>query len=743
MSINSDRRIGRQIPEHIRREDAAGLRYDSGPYIGKVKNNSDPTRSGRLQVWIPDLGSGDEDDPSNWRTVSYASPFLGSTVQKSPNNRTNRGSKENTFATVRHTYGMWFNVPDLDNLVLCTFVAGDAMRGFWFACIPNQLGHHMIPAIGTSKTIDSSKIKDSRVAAVIEKGQPYPVVEFNEYNEANTWETLLTNKKPIHEPQVKLLIEQGTDRYRLTKTRGLIDTSSQRDTPSGVYGVSTPGRPFGKNPPKPDATDEEKLINTRQGGHTFVMDDGDIDGLNNLTRWRSAGGHQILMDDTNGIFYISNNTGSTWIEMLSTGHINVYSSASINMRTAEDFNLHADRDININAEGSLRIKAKKEVGIETDTFNLSATQLAKLYAQNLQLGANGRLDLSTTGGGSFTAGGPLMFTGKPIGLNSGQGPTVSKPSPMSCCSHQDTNKDGRGQWQQQENKIKSVAKIVPAHEPWSRKIGEPSPLASGSSSGASTTGSTGSDGGGGGTSIEGTSAPNRGNNTPANGGVTSGTGGVVTDSSGNPVLSGTTSNDPGPQSAEGKRVTKPAPASLLNDNNTTTPKEGLGPLTPEQLRARKIQLGYSESNMNYQAENPVTKYIGKYQFGAAALSDMGYIHRDAYNLYGQRALEYSSSWTGRDGIGSKSDFLNSPLVQENVMDRYTRANYNTMIQTGAIKAGDTADVVSGKLSVAHLLGAGGATTWNRTGLGADASGTTGTRYYNEGRYAVIQLARGP
>jgi len=55
MSINSDKRIGRIVPEHIRREDAEGVRYDSGPYIGKVKNNSDPTRSGRLQVWIPDL----------------------------------------------------------------------------------------------------------------------------------------------------------------------------------------------------------------------------------------------------------------------------------------------------------------------------------------------------------------------------------------------------------------------------------------------------------------------------------------------------------------------------------------------------------------------------------------------------------------------------------------------------------------------------------------------------------------
>ena len=28
-----------------------GIKVDSGPYIGIIKNNVDPTRQGRLQVW--------------------------------------------------------------------------------------------------------------------------------------------------------------------------------------------------------------------------------------------------------------------------------------------------------------------------------------------------------------------------------------------------------------------------------------------------------------------------------------------------------------------------------------------------------------------------------------------------------------------------------------------------------------------------------------------------------------------
>ena len=86
MSFNTDRRIGTKVPIFARREDAPGMRIDSGPYIGKIKNNLDPTMTGRLQVWIPDLG-GDEENALNWRTVSYASPFFGASGQEPDNKK--------------------------------------------------------------------------------------------------------------------------------------------------------------------------------------------------------------------------------------------------------------------------------------------------------------------------------------------------------------------------------------------------------------------------------------------------------------------------------------------------------------------------------------------------------------------------------------------------------------------------------------------------------------------------------
>ena len=88
----TNRRLGVKLPDWTNTGSQSGYRVDPGPYVGVVKNNIDPTRSGRLQVFIPDFG-GDENDIQSWRTVSYASPYFGSTYQ--PEN-----SKANEFAKV-------------------------------------------------------------------------------------------------------------------------------------------------------------------------------------------------------------------------------------------------------------------------------------------------------------------------------------------------------------------------------------------------------------------------------------------------------------------------------------------------------------------------------------------------------------------------------------------------------------------------------------------------------------------
>jgi hypothetical protein len=719
----TDRRVGKKVPLTFRREDALGVRIDSGPYIGKIKNNFDPTRTGRLQVWIPDIGAGDEKDPSNWRTVSYASPFFGATAQ-------HENDKNNKFKNVKHTYGMWFTVPDLDNFVICTFIAGDPMRGFWFACVPNQLGQHMVPAIAGTKKLDKSQIDDSVVKQMSKDG-PLPAAEFNEIKNED-WSEFVDIEKPIHEEQTKVLVEQGLDR---DTTRGVISSSSQRESPSTVFGISTPGRPLS------DTTSEDDYrVYGRKGGHTFVMDDGDFEEKNKLVRLRTSGGHQIIMNDTDKVLYISNSTGDAWVELTGSGNVHVYGGSSINIRAKENFNLHVDKDINIHAGGNFNVLSKKAFKLEGETISSLSTKETTFYGSDLKLGSTGQIDINPAGAGSFT-GQSLTFVGQPIKLNSGSGPKVEKPEAITVYDLNEAEKDGSGQWQTKEAKLKSITKIAPTHEPWPREAGKPSPTSSSASSASNASGSEAP------TSDTATSTPTSDTATstiPSNRVVT-GSDGIAVDSGGNPIVSGTTSSlDKGPTDALTKSVRKPADKSYMSRDDNPTPSSGVGPLDTTQVKALKTQIALSESGYNYGATEAARgNYLGKYQIGAAVLTgqDQGYIKPDAYAKYGTAAVNYPSSWTGKDGITSKESFLANPSVQEASMDRLLQSNYKTLSKIGAVNSSDSTDTVAGMLSTSHLLGAGGAKTWRRTGAGADANNTSGTSYFNMGRYAVNVLAK--
>lgn len=727
MSI--DRISSKELPDYIKREDSPGFRFDSGPYIGKVKDNRDPERSGRIQVWIPELG-GDETDPRFWRTVAYASPFLGATVQNDPEQKQNPGSRENKWTETRHVYGMWFNVPDLENLVLCTFVAGDATRGYYFACIPNQLTHHMVPGLASSDKVDKEKIQDSKIKSLYQAGKigpELPVTEFNEYNKDITWPKFQDEKKPLHEPQVKILIEQGLDRPSLTKNRGRITTTSQRETPAGVFGISTPGRSI-KEPPKQDDLVEKRKIKTRQGGHTFVMDDGDNSdqkGKNNLTRWRSSAGHTILMDDTDNLLYIINSNGTAYVEITGTGHINIYSQNSINIRTAADFNLHVDKDLNLQVDGNMNIKVKKDLNVETNNTVARSIENTTIFGdKGIKIGSENTVDLEAFKSGSFTTKEELRFTGDDVLINSGRGPKVTKPRDITIKTHPDTKKSSSGQWEIEKDKIKSVSKIVPTHEPWERKTGKDSTA---SNSPAAPSDQQSND-------ITQESTPSS----------------KTTQPSAQSTQPSTGESSPGLESAKNTKLGNVAPPSAMKSENAPNHPNGFGDglLSPDQAKALSVQLGYSESRNNYKPDPPNPYgFIGKYQMGAAALVDAGYIKRSAYEQRDRSksandVLNDPGAWTGKDGVYSKQGFEGSPSAQEAAHVTNTENIIRNGIKSGYISRSDDPGTVGGKVMAAHLLGVAGAKKWYETGIGQDANGATGGLYYNRGKYAVEKLADG-
>jgi hypothetical protein len=114
--------------------DAGGGVIRSEPALGIVKNNIDPTRGGRVQVYIADFGAPDPDDSSSWVTVAYMSPFFGAT-QGSGGQDTYGSYTQNP-----SSYGMWFSPPDIGSTVVCIFVNGDMNYGYYIGGVPTHRG---------------------------------------------------------------------------------------------------------------------------------------------------------------------------------------------------------------------------------------------------------------------------------------------------------------------------------------------------------------------------------------------------------------------------------------------------------------------------------------------------------------------------------------------------------------------------------------------------------------------------
>jgi len=745
----TNNRTNSKLPKWADR-DASAVKLDTAVFVGIVKNNLDPARSGRLQVWIPDLG-GQETDRKSWRTLSYASPFFGSTYLPKQANP----SQNNSWDVSSHTYGMWAVPPDLDNQVLCIFANGDPDRGYWFACVPGVASTYMTPGLAAGNNVDTS-LTSASVKSSIATSSVVPVTEFNENKAGSINEIFYNNPKPVHESQYKRLLKQGLDKDRI---RGAITSSSQRESPSTVFGISTPGR-FVKDPAT-DANFQSKLetgtlteddipSGPRQGGHQFVMDDGDLLGVDSLVRLRTAGGHQILMSDSNRVMYIANSEGSVWMEFAENGQMHVYSAGGLNIRTEGDLNLHSDNDVNINADNNINIKSKSAINVETNELTMQSIGKTTLYAGGMNIGSGADINLYASGQGSFNTGGTLYCVGSQIKLNSGGGVVVNKPGKLKTYVHNDASQANETTaWEAVPNALDSTVTVAPAHEPWIRQTGVTQAGTGTASDGLTSGGGQNPEGGTGPSRVDQGAAPTKYigpiNCEPKGNVLKDSLGNPVTDGSGNPVKTGVATADPGPAQAEGKPVTKPVPKEWISRDDAPNPPGGIGPLNQFQVKCVMTQLAYSESRFSYDIrESSNGNYLGRYQLGAAAFTDLKYIKSDYYSQYRTQAVRYPDAWYGKENIFSDSDYLANRAVQEKVMYTLMTANYNALIKKSNGKYGinstDDLCTVAGMLCVAHLLGAAGARQWRYSAVGSDANGTDGATYYNRGRYAIDILA---
>jgi hypothetical protein len=452
--------------------DRGGMPTEMGPYIGIVVNNIDPTRAGRLQVWINQFGASKADgtpdlsDESTWRTVSYIPPFYGST----PHSGTNAGV--GTFTGNQQSYGMWFTPPDLGTEVICFFIEGDPNQGFYTGCIPNVSVNHMIPAIGASRRYElANGPQDSYFRGATQ----LPVTEINTENTAISENPRFFDQtKPVHSVVAGVMMQQGLIRDTV---RGPITSNSQRESPSSCYGMVTPGKPVYQSGisdleiknrlERGELTPEDILVISRQGGHSIVMDDGNLEGRDNLVRIRTAKGHQITMSDDGDCFYIIHANGQTWLEFGKQGTVDVFSTNSVNVRTQGTINLHADRDINMFAGGAINMKSTTFKAQAEASLDLIGTGRMTLYSKNLiGIKSDGSLALKNTSTGSWDAGSAMNLKAGCISLNSGGAAPVTTPSNLRDLSLADTVfKENQG-WVTEFGKLKTIVTRAPTHEPY-------------------------------------------------------------------------------------------------------------------------------------------------------------------------------------------------------------------------------------------------------------------------------------
>ena len=445
---------------------AGGANIRTVPVIGVVKDNIDPIRAGRLQVYISDFSGKDADNSNSWITVCQMSNFYGLTQASGA--ETGHGE----FLKNPHSYGMWQSPPDIGTQVVCMFINGDPNYGYYVGSVYEPEALQMVPAIGSRDNITTNEGEATSYGGATR----LPVVNINANNK-KIFESanFLAEAAPVHSVAAGILSTQGLLRDPI---RGTIGSSSQRESPSRLgWGVSTPGRPVYEG----GFTDETvadaagnagqqsglKVV-ARRGGHSIVMDDGDIIGRDQLIRLRTSTGHQILMSDSGQTLFIIHANGQTWVELGKEGTIDLFATNSVNIRTQGDLNLHADNNININAVKALNVSAETiKISSEKETAQKVGTDFSFYSTGKYTVKVGAGMSMASAGEASYISDSITYINGSKINLNTGSAglvPAEVKPIPI--VAHTDSLYDTSVGWAAAPGKLMSIVSRAPAHAPW-------------------------------------------------------------------------------------------------------------------------------------------------------------------------------------------------------------------------------------------------------------------------------------
>jgi hypothetical protein len=431
------------MAEDTRKSVDAGRKKEAGPFLATVVSHLDKSYMGTLEVQIYRQVGNNKESEGELQQARYLSPFYGVT------NVDFVSDDEDNYNNTQKSYGMWMIPPDVGSTVMVIYV--ETWGYFWIGCVFDEKMNFMMPGYAsTYYNVDETKATDK---------ERVPVAEYNRIIGASTLDATVITKPAT--PFETVLDDQGLLEDDI---RGITTSSARRETPSMVFGISTPG-PLDKQPGAKlgnTGKKEHKVKNTpvsRLGGSSFVMDDGDDKFLrktsasegppdyaalehgddkpddtkllhNELVRLRTRTGHQILLHNTEDLIYIGNARGTAWIELTSDGKIDIFAEDSISIRTKQDFNFFCDRDFNlevgrnfntkvhgemhtnvikdqvlvVDRDQKIHIKRRKDETVDEQYRQTVNDDVKKYYAKDYTHNVDGRMDFKVANGFSFSGG---------------------------------------------------------------------------------------------------------------------------------------------------------------------------------------------------------------------------------------------------------------------------------------------------------------------------------------------------
>jgi len=723
-----------------------GVREERGIVKGVVKANVHGAHMGVIKVWIPTFST-DPTEKAQWRTVRYCTPFYSRVDSQGPNN---------DYMSTKVTSGIVTPPPDLGTEVLCFFPEGRNAEGYYFACVPDTFMLQTVP--------EATRKPDGE-----------PGGEFNDNPNGERSGKKVTNFKK--EPRPTDFYTQAYLRQQGLlddAVRGVNNSGYMRESPSELIGISSKGRRITeqgadflttynaqvKNPDTADKKVVDGLLGpyARRKGHSITLDDGDIDGNSNQIRFRTSTGHQIMLNDSEGVIYVGNSTGSCWIELSNNGTMDVYAQDSINFRST-NINFHADQNIKFHSKGYTQIVSEQQLALEgkAELTAFSEGEVGITGKKNLHLHTDSELFATSTGASYYNAGGNISVAGSLVLL---QGPKTQakQAKKINATQKEDTTfNEASNQFILDEEQLLSTSvDRLTMHEPflYHGQANVATPYSGGLSgaSGSPTGGysivpqavavptaisdPTGGLGPGGAGGFAGVSSSISGavSSSPISaasfGGATSALqggdfGSFTKDISGK--ITGLSSelqaklpgavaefqnklpgavaefNKVLPQAQDQLSAVLSSPAvnkfpitDMVKQVNTGFSVGALDSIDTTALNAAVVKQAGSLNNPAF--IDSATKSIGKFGVNVDQLKKQGFVRPEA--VFNDQLAD-PSVWTGKGGATSRNKFLGNPGLQESVQQAVTADEYQTMVNSGAIKFTDGKEEIISMLTASN------------------------------------------